>query len=190
MRKINSTQKNKGFTLIELLVSIALFSIVVTITISSIVTIVDANKKARSLMTVMNNLNMAVDAISRSFTMGINPSQNNNCFSTDEVDNSKTTSAKETERQTVTYCLKTEDNKRKITKQIEEGNPFDLTSSDINIDTTDSFFKIVNPNGEDGQPILFMVLSGEVRISPKINSSFRIQTTANQRRLQVDSKIN
>lgn len=186
MRKINSTQKNKGFTLIELLVSIALFSIVVTITISSIVTIVDANKKARSLMTVMNNLNMAVDAISRSFTMGINPSQNNNeCFSTDEVDNSKTTSAKETERQTVTYCLKTEDNKGKITKEIKEGNPFDLTSSDINIDTKGSFFKIVNQHDVGVQPILFMVLSGEVRISPKINSSFRIQTTANQRRLQL-----
>ena len=61
-----------GFTLIELMVSISIFIIVVTISMSSVLGIFDANRKSRSLKTVMTNLNIAIEAISKEMRYGSN----------------------------------------------------------------------------------------------------------------------
>lgn len=61
---------NHGFTLVELLTSIAIFSIVVFISMSSIIGIFDANRKSRSLKTVMTNLNLALEGMSKELRYG------------------------------------------------------------------------------------------------------------------------
>lgn len=63
---------NKGFTLIELIVSITIFSIIMTVSIGSILGIFDSNRKSRSLKTVMTNLNLAVESMSREMRFGKN----------------------------------------------------------------------------------------------------------------------
>src|SRR3989338_687085 len=62
----------KGFTLIELMTALSIFIIVMTISMGSIIGIFDANRKSRSLKTVLNNLNLAVESMSREMRFGKN----------------------------------------------------------------------------------------------------------------------
>ena len=71
MDKINKNSK-KGFTLIEIIVSLAIFSIVALVAVGALIKIVDANKKAQSLKTAINNINYALEAMSRDIRAGTN----------------------------------------------------------------------------------------------------------------------
>ncbi len=61
-----------GFTLVEMLVAVALFSVVMLISIGSLLALIDANKRAQGIQSVMNNLNVALDGIVRAMRMGRN----------------------------------------------------------------------------------------------------------------------
>lgn len=54
-----------GFTLVELMVSLSLFIIVVLVLIGSLYTVNDASRKVQAMRTVMDNLNFAMESISR-----------------------------------------------------------------------------------------------------------------------------
>lgn len=178
--QLNNITKEKGFTLIEMLVSIALFSVVITVTLGSIMTIADSNKKARSLMTVTNNLNFAVDSMVRSFKTGdATPGfANGDCFQTDEID--YVGGDTEFDTRSVEYCFEEVDGFGRITKQVQGGAAVPLTSSDVDIDEL-SFEDISSGT----QPILSIIMSGTVQVSPRISSSFSIQTAVSQRKLQI-----
>ena len=60
----------RGFTLIELLVSVALFSVVMLISVGSLVAMAEAARKAESIKSVLNNLNFAFDSMSRTIRTG------------------------------------------------------------------------------------------------------------------------
>ncbi|MBX4181431.1 prepilin-type N-terminal cleavage/methylation domain-containing protein [Candidatus Parcubacteria bacterium] len=62
--------KKKGFTLIELMTAVSIFAIIMVISMGSIVGIFDANRKSRSLKTVMSNLNLAVESLSKEVRFG------------------------------------------------------------------------------------------------------------------------
>lgn len=62
----------KGFTLIELMVAVSIFIIVMTISMGSIISVFDANRKSRSLKTVLNNLNLTVESMSKEMRFGKN----------------------------------------------------------------------------------------------------------------------
>jgi len=59
-----------GFTLIEMMVAVALFSVVMTVSISALLSLVDANRKAQAMQSVMNNLNVSLDGMVRAVRMG------------------------------------------------------------------------------------------------------------------------
>ncbi|MEK7093249.1 MAG: type II secretion system protein, partial [Patescibacteria group bacterium] len=63
---------SRGFTLIEMIVSVGLFAVVMIICVAALLSLVDANKKAQAIQSVMNNLNVAVDGMVRSIRMGTN----------------------------------------------------------------------------------------------------------------------
>lgn len=178
--QLKHSTKQKGFTLIELLVSIALFSIVMTIALGAIVTISDSNKKARSLMSVMNNLNFAVDSMTRSFKSGEITTSNSglpgDCFETTEV----TYSGVGDQSRRVQYCWDQDNNW--LTKAIGGGSAVPLTSDDVTIEYA-SFQVFGTPLNE--QPLLVIILEGEVRITEKITSKFSIHTSVAQRKLNI-----
>jgi prepilin-type N-terminal cleavage/methylation domain-containing protein len=167
----------KGFTLIELLVSIGLFSVVLTIALSSILSIADANKKARSLMSVTNNLNFALDSITRSFKSGTisgNPvSQNGKCLTTQEIDYTQIDFA----QRTVKYCLVETGGVGTITK-----NDVALTSPDVDVDFLQ--FK-VDAYAAGTQPVANIMIEGTVKVSETVRSSFSLQTSVSQRLLNI-----
>ncbi len=180
---IKNKKQNNGFTLIELLVSIALFSVVLTATLGSIMTIVDSNRKARSLMSVTNNLNFAVDAMVRSFKTGQasagfangNGCNGGNGFATTEIDYA----GGGFNTRDVEYCFEQVDGMGKITKDSGDG-AVELTASDVDID----FAQFVDTS-LGNQPMLMIVLHGTVRVSPKVSSEFSIQTSVSQRKLNI-----
>jgi prepilin-type N-terminal cleavage/methylation domain-containing protein len=59
-----------GFTLIEIMVAVSIFSMVMLIAVGAIFSIVDANKKAQAISSVMNNLNFSVEAMVRDLRTG------------------------------------------------------------------------------------------------------------------------
>lgn len=54
------------------MVSITIFSIVMLVSIGALLSIIDANRKAQSLKSVMNNLNFALENMSRNIRVGTN----------------------------------------------------------------------------------------------------------------------
>lgn len=59
-----------GFTLVELLVSLAIFTIVITAAIGSLYTVNEASAQVTAMGNVLNNLNFAVESMSRSIRTG------------------------------------------------------------------------------------------------------------------------
>jgi prepilin-type N-terminal cleavage/methylation domain-containing protein len=189
---INKNNKRKGFTLIEMLVAIALFAILLVVMLGAIITIVDSNRKARSLMTVMNNLNFAVDSMTRSFktgdiaenlsSNGVSENANEACFKTTEIDygDPGTTGAASARTRGVKYCW--DKNSGELTKSVNNGTASPITSPDIFIEGAK--FKIIGKE-QGNQPLLVIDLKGKVSISGRIESSFSIHTSVTQRKLNV-----
>ncbi len=71
----------RGFTLVEMMVAVSLFAIVMTVSVGALLSMVDANRKAQALQSVMNNLNVALDGMVRNIRMG----NGYHCGSADET---------------------------------------------------------------------------------------------------------
>ncbi len=65
-------RNNRGFTLVELLTAVSIFAVVMTISMGSILSIIDANRKSRNLKSVMTNLNLAIESMSKEMRFGTN----------------------------------------------------------------------------------------------------------------------
>lgn len=61
-----------GFSLIELLVSMTIFTIVVTLSTSTFLVLVDANNKVQNVHSVISNLTFALDSMTREIRTGYN----------------------------------------------------------------------------------------------------------------------
>jgi len=72
---LSPSQNNKnltvrGFSLIELMVALTIFSIVMTLSISTLLVLIDANAKAQALSSAMTNLSFAIDSMTRNLRTG------------------------------------------------------------------------------------------------------------------------
>lgn len=61
---------DKGFTLIELMVSVSIFSVVMLIVIGALITLNNANQKAQAIRAVVDNLNFAMEDVTRNVRTG------------------------------------------------------------------------------------------------------------------------
>lgn len=68
--KKNIVSKNKGFTLIELMVSISIFMSIMLLAMGSLIVASDGAKQAKALRIAMDNVNFAMENMSRSVRMG------------------------------------------------------------------------------------------------------------------------
>ena len=62
----------KGFTLIEVMISVAMFSVVMTVALGALLAMSDSDRRAQGLKSVVNNLNFALDSITRTVRTGYN----------------------------------------------------------------------------------------------------------------------
>lgn len=67
--KSRSSHKN-GFTMLEMIVSLGIFGVVAIIAVGALVRIVGLNRQAQSLQAAMNNINYALESMSREMRVG------------------------------------------------------------------------------------------------------------------------
>ncbi|MBI1974666.1 MAG: type II secretion system protein [Candidatus Zambryskibacteria bacterium] len=169
----------KGFTLIELMTAIAIFTIVMTISMGSLLNIFDVNRKSRSLKTVLNNLNLAVESMSREMRFGRNyhcgggdVSIPQNCSSGDII-----ISFLSSDGAQITYRF----NNASIEKKVGTGSYLAVTAPEIVID--DLVFYAQGASSADAlQPKVVMKIKSHAG-SGKSRSDFTLQTLVSERTL-------
>lgn len=62
----------KGFSLIEVLTSVALFTVIITVALGALFMVITANKSAKSIKIVVNNINLAIEGMTRDLRVGYN----------------------------------------------------------------------------------------------------------------------
>lgn len=174
-RILNKKETKGGFTLIEVMVSVSIFVIVVMISMGAIFSIVDATKKAQSLKSVMNNLNFALETMTRTIKTGqIDPNPlNTNSTRIQVVDQSG---------YTVVYRWLGAGNPIERCRYISFGTCdfLPITAPEVQIQNL-KFIPVGVVSGDPRQPMIVMILQGKAQLSPTISSIFNIQTTITQR---------
>ena len=192
MKQTYNTTRSRtaGISLIETLVALALFSIVSVISISTLLSLVDANRKAQSLKSVMTNLNFALDGMVRTIATGrhyfchdsINPTsqQVQDC-----PDGAQRLILTDDTPERVGYRL----NGSTIERQLPFGTGtwMPLTASEVAI--TDMQFYVTGSDpgfggaSDPAQPTVTVLIRGSVGGTRDTDTEFNIQTTVTQRLL-------
>lgn len=171
----------KGFTLIELMTAVSIFILVMTISMGSIISIFDVNRHSRSLKTVLNNLNLAVESMSREMRFG----KNYHC-GLGAVTVPKNCPAGQTllgflssDNVQVIYRF----NGGAIEKQIEGGGYIAVTAPEIVIDEL-TFYTLGAGAGDGLQPKVIMGIKSHAG-EGRGRAAFILQTLVSQRALDI-----
>jgi type II secretion system protein J len=70
--RVAEVKPYRGFTLIEMMVAVSIFAIVMMVGVGALLSLVQINKRAQAVNSVMNNLNSALESMSRSIRVGTN----------------------------------------------------------------------------------------------------------------------
>jgi len=197
-------KNQRGFTLIEILVSTTIFIIVMVMAMGALLSISAASRKAEAVKTVMDNLNFALDSMTRSIRTGANY----NCGSgssppssptpTDcttgggtylvfQADASAQTGCTTGGSCVVTYCLSSADGTAcgntgpYILREINSSGLVAITAAEVSIDKL-TFYVKGAPLGDSIQPKTTIIISGHTQSSGTApNTTFNVQTSVTQR---------
>ncbi len=193
-----------GFTLIEMLVSIGIFSVVMVVALGALVAMSEADRKAQSLNSAINNLSAALDSMTRSIRTGAvyhcgssgTLTLAQECPSTLAGDNYFTFMAYDGTQ--VTYCLSQPSvggvitlscntstfcgsgNTCAILRQTSGGGLISMTAPEVNVSNM-SFFTKGAPLADGFQPKVTILLNGVVNVTATKTTTFNIQTSVTQR---------
>lgn len=183
----------RGFTLVEMIVAVGLFTVVMLISLAALLSLVDANRKARSIESVMNNLNIALDGMVRNMRMGsayhcgtTNITSPLDCASTPGTSVAFLKFGG-TAGDTDDYLIYTYNSETKSLERKEGANatPFAVTAPEIEIDEM-NFYVVGTTPGDSNQPKIVIVMKGTVGAERvRTRTTFSIQATAVQRVLDI-----
>lgn len=183
-KRLKFKNNKKGFTLIELLVALTLFIVIMTVSLSSIFSVFDANRRSKSMRTVMNNLNLTMDSMSREMRYG----KNYHC--NDQVTGSLTTPQNCPSGNTLMSFLSSENsqityqwNDTSIEKRVGSGGFIPVTAPEVIIDDL-TFYTLGAGTGNLLQPKVIIKVQGHVGTGIE-RSDFVLQTTVSQRPLDI-----
>lgn len=156
--------------MIEILVALGLFMVVMTITLSAFLNIIDIQKKTEAFRKVNDNLNFAMEAMMREIREGkdyiiADCGGPDFCFTGKDG--------------TIKYKLNTEGF---IEREKMYDGWFRITSDEIKI-TKLSFSARGNVAGDKMQPLVTISISGESGEKEKFKSRLNLQATVSQRKL-------
>ncbi len=195
-RQRNNSQK--GFTLVEVLVALTLFVIVMTVSISSLMVVNNAARKAQAMRILLDNITFAMDSMTRTIrtadavSCGAT-STPNNC-PIDAIPKIKGTSlyvdSTLGEGGYITYGLNSSGAivKTVVPKAGTSGSStslvttLEMTSPEIRITKLDFYVDGALPD-DYKQPIVHIFISGEARASRDQVTPFSFQTVVTPRAL-------
>ena len=190
-----STCPQGGFTLVELMVSLSLFIIVVLALVGSLYNVNDASRKVQAMRTVMDNLNFAMESMSRTIRTGEDIScdidvPGVNCpIGGAEVNRELTVKSTLGESAQIDYrWVRDATNKGRIEKKRTDlTNPggdtpewVAITSPEIDVEKFSFYVSGVGAN-DSQQPSVIIKLEGVATASTGTIAPFAIQTYLSQR---------
>ncbi len=174
-------KNNRGFTLIELLTAVSIFTVIMVISMGSILGVFDANRKSRTMRSVMSNLNIAIESMSKEMRFGKiyhcgNGSSSNpqNC-----PGGSSTMSFQDSDDNFVTYGL----SGTTITKTTEANDTITLTAPEISVDEL-LFYVLGADNNNTLQPKVIIKIKAHSGTG-KNRTDLTLQTMVSQRELDI-----
>jgi type II secretory pathway pseudopilin PulG len=189
-RKKCLSVKNKigGFTLIELMVSMSIFMIVMIMALGSLMNISNVAKKSRSLHQAMDNVNFAMESMTRSLRTGrnydcgpvssIGDNATNSCPTGDDsisfISQSNTSNDKD-----ASYTLAGGSLQKCILNSSNVEECVDMTSSDVVVESLKFYVNGADP-GDQLQPSVYISMKGSVKIGVE-KTEFSLQTFVSQR---------
>lgn len=184
--KPNKNKKQKGFTLIELMVATSLFVAVVLFTMGSLFDLLDKTKNSRALRFAMDNVNFAMESMTRSIRMGTNFV----CRSSGSVPTELELKENCSEGTLISFVPQNKDYRvsYKLSSRPDETHTLqrcvasvcvDIVSNDVNIKNL-KFVVTGSADGDGMQSKAYIMMKGEVLVKDVANS-FAVQTLASQR---------
>lgn len=194
-------KKQKGFTLVEMMVAIAVFSLVMVTAMSALLNVIDANNKARAIKTAVNNVNFALESISRNARLAIDYGcgddgvPTGDCPTGGNIIRYRTARADKAglmeldgdgniKNKFVYYKFNEDENR--LEECLEKGQTCDytgpytaITSSEVKI--TKARFYVLGTSDPRMQPRIIMTISGEAGSKEKTKTKFDLQTSISQR---------
>jgi prepilin-type N-terminal cleavage/methylation domain-containing protein len=189
----------KGFSLVELLVSVALFTIVITMAVGTLLVIVDANAKAQNMQDVMTNLTFALDSMSREIRTGrgyycgyvagkmpsgIGEFETQDCNAGNALTivegGSSLTGVGNNPRIFYHYNQA----ETSIERRIGDGNWVPITSNEVVIENM--YFTVTDSSVFDGaQASVTIYIQGQAGTIKNVDTNFALQTTVTKRLLDI-----
>ncbi len=181
---MQKTSTKKGFTLIELMVSISIFSIIMVMSMGAVVSILEANRKSRSLKSSMNNLNLVIETISRNVKFGTNwrCDGGTNCTDGKEISFDDRFTLVDPSGQPILQIVSYRLNDAQIERKIDVGIYESITSKEIEI--TDFKFTVDGIGPDQAQPFATVRVRGVVGGTKASKTEFDLQTAMSQRELE------
>jgi prepilin-type N-terminal cleavage/methylation domain-containing protein len=196
-----SPKTSRGFSLVEMMVAVALFTIVAMVSISALLSVNDANRKAQTMRAIIDNLNFAVENMARNLRVG----STYNCGTATPIAsprdciNGDSSIAFESyvgdpgnPNDQVVYRLDTDapTNKGQIMKSGDSGSTFlpltpfvsGLASQPLVVDYL-KFYVTGSASSDGKQPRVVIVIGGTASYNEKIKTRFLMQTSVSQRHL-------
>lgn len=182
--------RSRGFTLVEMIIAFGIFAAVMAIAAGSLVSLMDASRKAQAEKSVANNLHFALENMSRSMRMG----RAYHCGSAGVL-NEPRDCAEDPESflafvsadgDTVAYRLTGTVIERTVRRQGESGPLvfMPLTAPELQVERL-QFFVDGAPSADKKQPRALILASGVIKGRGGIESRFDIETLVSQRLLDV-----
>ena len=159
--------------------SVAVFTVVALIAAGALLAIADANRKAQTFKSVVNNLNFALESVARNVRTGFSystsafpsgvpcPNGHQSGISFTSQDN-----------EPVSYYL----NGSQIMRKVRSGNAIGVTAPEVKVERF-CFFLAGTGENDNEQPRALMLVGGFMQEKPKLKSRFDIQTFITQRLL-------
>lgn len=182
----HSTSKklSAGFTLVELIVALGLFIAVSFIAVGALLSIVDSNRKANAIRTTMDNLNFALESMTReirtgdSFDCGLSGGETDCPLSSG---GSPQFNFINQDNETITYSTSSDAQHPRedvIYITTSEGKNA-LTAPDVSISRLR--FYVSGTGGGTNQPRVIMVVQGTAGEQARIFTTFNLQSTVSSR---------
>ncbi len=179
------------------MVAMSIFIVIMLMSSGSILTVFDSNQKSKNLRSVMDNLNVTLESMTRNIRFGANYhcgddnppplADPRDCFGS----GSSTLHFEDYNLQQIKYSLVA----GQIMRAVDFGANYPLTSDDITV--TSLAFRVkgsypyVNGNGacpvnDCYQPKVIILISGYVGAKETTRSTFTLQTTVSQRKFDFE----
>lgn len=174
--------KEKGFTIFEMIVAVGIFTVVVIVAVSSLLTLTTSEKKAITLQNTQDNVRFAMEAMAKEMRTGEN-------FPADCSIGCRAITYRTARGETVFYRLNQASNVIEKASSGTECEPFPdacyfpFTSASVVIE--EALFYVTGAGDDNLQPKITLVVRAAALGVERTVSRLHLQTTVAQRRLDT-----